>query len=327
MKAVFCTALGDPPTLTLGDIDPPSVAAGEVRISVQAAGLNYADLLMTRGEYQHRPDLPFIPGFDAAGVVEEVSGDVAYPAIGDRVLALTYGGAFAEQIAVAATRVYPIPDDMPWDVAGKFGGTYCTAWIALRRRTHIEAGERLLVLGATSSVGLAAVDLGLALGAEVLAVARTEESEEIFRKRGATPIVTADPGALRDLVFEATGDGVDVVFDPVGGDWFDAALRCCRWGGRLLVIGFAAGDIQQIPSNLLLVKSLSSVGVFCNSHVEREPQVVHQSMVELGELWTQGKLDPLMRQTFAASDVNEAFAALSDRAEPGGICISFSSDS
>ncbi len=323
MKAIFCTRLGSPAELTLEEIEPPPRMPGGVRIAVHAAGLNFADLLMTRGAYQHAPEVPFIPGFEAAGVVEEVDGDEARLKVGDRVLALTYGGAFAEQIVVEAPRVMPVPDDMRWDVACKFGGAYCTAWIALNRRTSLEPGERLLVLGATSAVGLAAIDVGRTLGADIYAVARTEDAAAVLAERGAQPVIAATPEALRDLVFEATGDGVDAVFDPLGGAWFDAALRCCRWGGRLLVVGFAAGDIQQIPANLLLVKSLSSVGVFCNSHVEQEPDVVHRAMAELSTLWSDGKLAPLIRATFLADDIDAAMAALASREQPGGICLTF----
>ena len=154
-------------------------------------------------------------------------------------------------------------------------------------------------------------------------MARSDDAASVLAERGARPIIAAEPVAVRDHVLEATGDGVDVVFDPVGGEWFDAALRCCRWGGRLLVVGFAAGEIQQIPANILLVKSLSSIGVFCNSHIEREPKAVHQAMAELSAMWRQKKLAPLIRAKFPAAEVDSAMAALASRERPGGICLTF----
>ena len=267
MRALLCRSLGSIQNLEVAEIPSPSLRAGHVRIGVHASGVNFPDILMVEGKYQVKPELPFIPGLELSGVVLECAPDVVHVRPGDRVAAFARrGGAHAEEIVAPGAIVVTIPEAMDFVKAAAFPVAYGTAHFALEHRGRLAAGETLLVLGATGGVGLAAIEIGKLLGARVIAAASTPEKLEIARRHGADELVNYTTGSLRDQVRALTNDkGVDVVFDPVGGEAFRQSVRCIGWEGRILVVGFASGDIPQVAANMILVKNFSVVGVVFGS--------------------------------------------------------------
>ena len=273
MKAVLCKAFGPADTLVLEEVASPEPKKNEVLIEVHAAAVNFPDTLIIEGKYQVKPPFPFSPVGEAAGIVAAVGEKVSHLKPGDRVMALTGWGSFAEQVAAPAYNVMPIPKGIDFNSAAAFGMTYGTSMHALKQRANLKAGETLLVLGASGGVGLAAVEIGKAMGARVIAAASSAEKLEVARAAGADELINYSSEDLKERVKALTGgQGADVIYDPVGGDLFDAAVRAINWNGRLLVVGFASGRIPELPVNLALLKGASVVGVFWGSFAQRQPQ-------------------------------------------------------
>ena len=296
MRAVLCERWGEPEVLSLGEIEAPEPGAGEVRLAVHAAGVNFADILMVAGKYQEKPPFPFTPGMEVAGVVEAVGAGVTRVKPGERVLALPGSGGFAESALAQAHNVFAIPEAMDFVTAAGFAITYGTALGALVWRAALEAGELLLVHGAAGGVGLAAVEVGKTLGATVIATARGREKLAVAQEHGADyPIDTGSEDVraeVRRIAGELGKQGAEVVFDPVGGALFEASLRCVAWGARLVVIGFAAGRVPQIPANILLIKNLAAIGFYWGSYRKHAPDLVTAQVGQLFDWFEAGKLKP-----------------------------------
>jgi NADPH:quinone reductase len=314
MRALLCTDLGPASGLSIGEVDDPVPAPGEIVLDVEAAGLNFPDTLIIEGRYQFKPDLPFSPGGEAAGTVSAVGDGVTSVAVGDRVIALSAFGAFAEKWAVDAGKVMPIPAGLDAAAAAAFGLTYGTSYHALKDRAALQPGETLLVLGAAGGVGSAAVELGKTMGATVIAAASTAEKLSWAVDLGADETIDYSSEDLRDGVRRITGSrGVDVVYDPVGGGLTESAVRSTAWNGRLLVVGFAAGDIPAIPLNLTLLKGMSIVGVFWGRSMEEEPELHRENFAELAALIEDGRIRPRVSAEFGLDDYEAAFAMFTER--------------
>lgn len=299
MKAVVCKSFGLPESLLLEEVDDPKPGPGQALIDVYAAGLNFPDVLQIAGKYQFQPPFPFTPGSEVAGVVAEVGKGVTAVKPGDRVMALTGIGGMAERVVADATAAEPLPETMDFNTAAAFGLVYGTSYHALKQRADLKAGEVLLVLGASGGVGLAAVEIGKAFGARVIAAASSEEKLETARQHGADTFINYTEVVLKDRVKELTGGkGADVIFDPVGGDLFDQASRSINWNGRILIVGFASGTIPKYPVNLALLKGCAIVGVFWGAFREHEPEAYRQNCRELFDLFAAGKLKPLVSKVF-----------------------------
>ncbi len=322
MKALLCNAFGPAETLALEDIASPVAKANEVLLEVHAAGVNFPDTLIIEGKYQFKPPFPFSPGGEAAGVVTAVGDKIKHLKVGDRVMALTGWGSFAEQVAVAGYNVMPIPQDMDFPCAAAFGMTYGTSMHALKQRANLQPGETLLVLGASGGVGLAAVEIGKAMGARVIAAASSAQKLEVARAAGADELIDYSASSLKDEVKRLTGgQGADVIYDPVGGDLFDAAIRCIAWNGRLLVVGFASGRIPELPANLALLKGAAVVGVFWGAFAQRQPQDNAANFQQLFAWHSQGQLKPLVSQTFALEQAGQAIDLLAQRKAVGKLVV------
>lgn len=299
MKAVLCKELGLPEKLVVEDVPSPEAGKGQVVLSVKASGVNFPDTLIIQGKYQFKPKLPFSPGGEVAGVVKTVGEGVTSLKPGDRVIASSGWGGFAEELVVDATRTIPMPDDMDFVPASGFVLTYGTSYHALKDRAQLKAGETMLVLGASGGVGLSAVQLGKVMGAKVIAAASTDQKLEVCKANGADELINYAKDDLRARVKEVTsGKGVDVVYDPVGGAYSEPALRELAWKGRFLVIGFAAGDIPKVPLNLALLKGCAIVGVFWGSFTKREPDANRKNNEDLLQLFAQGKVKPHIHATY-----------------------------
>jgi NADPH2:quinone reductase len=322
MKALLCRALGPVESLAVGDIASPSPSRGQVLIGVEAAGVNFPDVLMAQGKYQFKPPLPFAPGCELAGVVKAVGEGVTHVKPGDRVLALVMHGAFAEEALADASGVVPIPDSVDFATAASFMFTYGTSYHALQDRAALQPGETLLVLGAAGGVGLAAVELGKLMGARVIAAASTDEKLEACRSRGADETVNYSREDLRERIKALTqGRGADVVYDPVGGGYSEPALRSMAWKGRFLVVGFANGEIPKIPLNLALLKGCSIVGVFWGSFTTKEPEANAANVRRLIEWIAAGRLQPLVSARYPLERGVEALQAMQERRVKGKVVI------
>jgi NADPH:quinone reductase len=318
MKAVLCKIFGPPDSLVIEDIEPLKPGKGQVVISVKACGVNFPDTLIIQGKYQSRPPFPFIPGSEVAGIVKEVGEGVDTVNVGDRVIAFTGVGGFAEEVIADAPRLIPMPRNMDFITASAFVLTYGTSHHALKDRAQLKPGETLLVLGAAGGVGLAAVEIGKVMGAHVIAAASSDEKLEICKQHGADEVINYTSEDLKERIKQLTGGkGVDVAFDPVGGDYAEPVLRSMAWGGRFLVIGFAAGDIPRIPLNLPLLKVYSIVGVFWGSFMERDPKHGQENLMELISLLAEGKLKPRVSATYPLEHVAEALNDLMERKVTG----------
>ncbi|MDE3739206.1 MULTISPECIES: NADPH:quinone oxidoreductase family protein [Pseudomonas] len=322
MKAVLCKAFGPADTLVLEEVASPEPKKNEILIDVHAAAVNFPDTLIIEGKYQFKPPFPFSPGGEAAGVVAAVGEKVSHLKPGDRVMALTGWGSFAEQVAVPSYNVMPIPKGIDFNSAAAFGMTYGTSMHALKQRANLQPGETLLVLGASGGVGLAAVEIGKAMGARVIAAASSAEKLEVAKAAGADALINYSEENLKDRVKELTGgQGADVIYDPVGGDLFDAAVRSINWNGRLLVVGFASGRIPELPVNLALLKGASVVGVFWGSFAQRQPQDNLANFQQLFAWYAEGKLKPLVSQTFPLERASDAINALATRQAVGKVVV------
>ena len=321
MRAVVCRAWGEVADLLLDELPSPALPAGHVRLDVYACGVNFADLLIVRGQYQEKPPFPFAPGMEASGVVTEVAPDVTDVAVGDRVLAfLDRHGGYAEEAIARAIDVTPLPPNMDWATAAGFPIVYATSHVALRHRAQLQPGEVLLVHGASGGVGLTAVEIGRAAGATVIASASSQDKLDVARDHGADHLINYATEDIRDRVMELTG-GVDIVYDPVGGDAFTASLRCINPGGRILVIGFASGTIPQIPANHLLVKDASAMGMSIGQMRRHRPDAVQAAMRECLAWYAEGRLKPHISRVLPLEEYETALGLLSDRRSTGKVVL------
>jgi NADPH:quinone reductase len=322
MKAILCKAFGTPDTLVVEEIDSPVITNGTVKIKVRACGVNFPDALMIQGLYQMKPPFPFSPGFEVSGDVIEIGVGVDTISVGDRVFAnLNYGG-FAEEVVVPEMMVMPMPSNMSYEHGAGFPLVYGTSHIALAHRGKLQAGETLLVLGAAGGVGLTAVELGKLMGAKVIAAASTREKLTLTQTYGADEIIQYSTENLRDRIKELTnGRGVDVMYDPVGGDMFDTAVRRVAWEGRYLVVGFASGRIPELPVNLPLLKNASIVGVFWGAYLKNDPATIQKSFHQLLTWYSEGKLKPHIHKTFPIDDAPSAIRELTERRAMGKVLL------
>ncbi|EGB97987.1 MULTISPECIES: NADPH:quinone oxidoreductase family protein [Pseudomonas] len=322
MKAVLCKTLGPAGNLVLEEVASPLPKNNEILLDVQAAGVNFPDTLIIEGKYQFQPPLPFSPGGEAAGVVAAVGEKAGAFKVGDRVMALTGWGAFAEQVAVPFYNVLPIPASMDFTTAAAFGMTYGTSMHALRQRGQLQAGETLLVLGASGGVGLAAVEIGKAMGARVIAAASSADKLAVAKAAGADELIDYSQASLREEIKRLTnGQGVDVIYDPVGGELFEQAVRGLAWNGRLLVVGFASGTIPQLAANLVLLKGAAVLGVFWGAFAQRQPQDNAANFQQLFAWHAQGKLKPLVSQTYPLAEAGAAIEKLGQRQAVGKLVV------
>jgi NADPH2:quinone reductase len=322
MRAVLCNAYGPPESLVVEDVPAPVAGPGEVVIAVKAASVNFPDVLIIQNKYQIKPPLPFSPGSELAGIVKSIGEGVVGVRPGDRVLAITGYGAFAEEVKSEAGRVLPFPAGMDFVSAAAFGLTYATSDHALRDRGSLQPGETLLVLGAAGGVGLAAIDIGKAIGARVIACASTDQKLAACRAHGADDTINYASDDLRERIKALTdGRGPDVIYDAVGGPYTEPALRSIAWRGRLLVVGFAAGEIPKIPLNLTLLKGCAIVGVYWGEFTRREPRRFAESMHQLGRWYAEGLVKPHVSQTFPLERASDALKLMAERKVIGKIVL------
>ncbi len=322
MRAVLCKELGGPEKLVVAEVPAPPLTDGTVRIEIHAAGVNFADTLLIAGQYQDRPPLPFIPGMEVGGVVREIGAGVSHLKPGDRVLASVGRGGYAEEVVTEAEIVHRIPDAMDFATAAGFPVAYSTSHGAFEWRARLKPGETVLVLGASGGVGLTAVEIAKAMGASVIAAAGGAEKLAVARRAGADHLIDYTREDLRERVKELTGGrGVDVVYDPVGGDVFDQSLRSIAWEGRLIVIGFAGGRIPQIPANLVLVKNIDVIGFFWGSYRRHKPELMAQSYRQLFRWFDEGKLKPHISHRLPLADVAQALDLLKTRKSTGKVVL------
>jgi NADPH2:quinone reductase len=329
MRSVLSVAPGGPGSLVMGEAPVPQPTGAEVRIRVRAVGINYPDLLIIEDKYQYKPQRPFAPGAEVSGVVDALGPDARGLGVGDKVMAMAGWGGLAEYVCVPAGKCSPFPQEMPFDEAAAFLMTYGTSYHALRDRAGLKPGETLLVMGAAGGVGLAAVELGKALGARVVAAASSEAKLAVARAAGADetvlyPAQAPDRDGQRALAaaFKAAcgADGASVIYDPVGGSYAEPALRAIAWEGRYLVVGFPAG-IPSIPLNLPLLKSCDIRGVFWGAAIERDPEGHQKAVRELVELYRAGRIKPLIHARFGFGEASEAIAMLATRGVAGKVVV------
>jgi NADPH2:quinone reductase len=322
MKAIVCKAWGLPDTLVLEDLPVPVAGPGQVVIDVKAAAVNFPDVLIIQGKYQVKPKLPFTPGNELAGVVSAVAADINHVKVGDRVIAMTSTGAFAEKIAVPAQTVLAMPASMEFDTAAAITLTYGTSHHALVDRAALKPGETMLVLGAAGGVGLAAIEIGKALGARVVAAASSEEKLALCRAHGADETINYTSCDLREAIRAVTsGWGPDVIYDPVGGEYAEPAFRSIAWRGRYLVVGFANGQIPHLPLNLALLKGASLIGVFWGEFVKREPRASAAAMAQLMGWLADGKLRPHISARYPLAQTAQALNQMASRQATGKVVI------
>ncbi len=322
MRAVLCKTLGPPDGLVVEEVPSPRPGPRQVVVSVRAAGVNFPDTLVIQGKYQLKPELPFSPGSEFAGVVKEVGAEVAGVRPGDRVLAFAAWGAFAEEALAEASNVVPVPPGVDFPAAAAFAMAYGTSWHALQDRAGLRAGETLLMLGAAGGVGLSAVELGKLMGARVIAAASSEAKLAVCREHGADELVNYGDGGWRETVKRLTGGrGVDVIYDPVGGALAEPALRLTAWGGRYLVVGFAGGDIPRIPLNLPLLKGFAVVGVYWGEFARRDPAASRANLDRLLGWLSQGRLKPRISGTWPLAGAAEALETILARRATGKLVL------
>lgn len=321
MRALICDDYEGIDSLRVGELPDPQPGPGSVLVKVEAVTVNFADTLMVKGQYQIRPEPPFAPGYELAGtVVVANQADGLSP--GDRVAGFTFHGGLAEKAVIKTENAAKIPDSIDSDVASALPGGYGTSYHALIDRANLQSGETLLVLGASGGVGMAAVQIGHTLGATVLAAVSSDEKAKAAKAAGAHEVIRYDQLPIRDAIDELTdGDGVDVVYDPVGGATTEQVLRSTKWGGRLLVIGFAAGDIPSIPLNLPLLKGNSIVGVFWGRFTSEEPEKHRANFSRIIEWAAEGKLAPIIQKRYSLDEGADALQWVADRKAVGRIVV------
>jgi NADPH2:quinone reductase len=328
MRAVLSVEPGGPDTLVVDDVPSPEPGDGQVVIEVKAVGVNYPDVLIIQDLYQFRPDRPFSPGGEVAGIVTSVGAGVTSPRPGDRVLTSPGWGGMVEELAVPASSCVPIPDSMGFEEASSFLFTYGTSHYALKDRAHVQPGESLLVLGAAGGVGLAAVQLGKAMGMQVIAACSSQEKVDVCLENGADSGIVYPTGpldrdqqkALSNDIKAAGGGGVDVVYDAVGGDYSEPAVRAMNWDGRFLVVGFPAG-IAELPLNLTLLKSCQVVGVFWGAFVAANPEAHAENVADLFRMYEEGSIKPYVSSTYPLEEAGAAIAELMDRRARGKVVV------
>ncbi len=322
MRALICKEYGPPEALVLDELPSPPLGPKDVRIRVRACGVNFPDVLIIQNKYQIKPPLPFAPGGEVAGEIMEVGTAVRRLSPGDKVMALTGYGGFAEEVVVDENRVLPMPSGMDFITAAGFTMVYGTTYHALVQRAALRPEETLVVLGAAGGVGLAAVELGKVFGARVIACASSEEKLQTARDHGADELVDYRREDLKERIKALTdGKGADVCFDPVGGDAFDAMARSMNWNGRLLVVGFASGRIPQLPVNLPLLKGYQVVGVFWGAFVTREPETNRRNFAHLFELYASGRIRPHVSHTYPLEQAAKALTDLAQRQAIGKLVV------
>lgn len=322
MRAVVCRALGEVDNLVIEEVAPPAMGAAEVRIDVEAAGINFADTLMIAGRYQVRPEPPFIPGFEVAGTVRACGDDVRRCRPGDRVIAVVNYGGFAEEVVAAESDIYPLPDGSDAITGAAFPIAYGTTHLALTHRAGLALGQTLLVHGAAGGVGLTAVEVAKLLGARVIATATGDDKCGVAATAGADYTIDARAPDLKDRVKALTnGRGADIVYDPVGGALFDASLRCTAPGGCIVVVGFASGDIPQIPANILMVKNLTVIGFHWGAYRTLAPQALRDSLDALLRWLAAGRLKPRITRVLPMSEAATALRDLKARRTTGKVVL------
>jgi NADPH2:quinone reductase len=322
MRAMVSEAIGGPESLVLRELPTPKPGKGQVRIAVQAAGVNFPDTLIIADKYQFKPARPFAPGHEVAGDIVELGEGVTGYKVGDRVIGMIGHGGYATEVVADQGSLLPMPKNMSYVDGAAFTMTYGTSYYALKQRGDLKPGETLLVLGASGGVGLTAVELGKLMGAKVIAAAGSDEKLKVTEKYGATQFVNYSTEKLRDKVKELTGGaGADVIYDAVGGDAFDEAIRCIAWYGRLLVIGFASGRIPSLPANLALLKSCDVRGVFYGAWRGRDPKAARANFDEMLAWYAEGKLKPHVSMEFPLEKAADAMNALLSRRATGKVII------
>jgi NADPH2:quinone reductase len=330
MKAALCTHYGPPEELEIREVPSPKPGKGQVVVTVKSCGVNFPDVLLIQDKYQFKPALPFAPGGEIAGTVKEVGEGVAAPRTGDNVIASIGSGGFAEEAIADAPRCIPMPDNLDFDLASCFFIAYGTSWHALKDRAELKAGETLVVLGAAGGVGLAAIEIGHTIGARVIAGASGTEKVELAKRHGADDgfVYPADKlSKEQQKVFSeeikrlSGGKGADVLYDPVGGDYAEPALRAMNWGGRYLVVGFAAGEIPRVPLNLTLLKGSSIVGVFWGASVARDPKKGFADLAEIAQWIADRKLKPHISARIPLDRAGDAIRLLMDRKAQGKVVV------
>ena len=325
MKAVLCKQYGPPETLVVEDVPSPSVSADSVLIEVKAAGINFPDTLIIENKYQFKPPLPFIPGTEVAGIVKAVGDKVSHVKSGDEVMGFAFVGAYAAEIVVPGASCFPKPSTLSFEEAAAFTMIYGTSYYALKQRGNLQSGETLLVLGASGGVGMAAVELGKLMGATVIAAGSNLDKLAACKEKGADHLVNYTDADWKDQVKKITGgDGADVIYDAVGGDFTKTALRCINWGGRLLVIGFACGEIPELPANLTLLKSSSVVGVFWGASLAKEPKANMDNFQQLFQWAMEGKIQPHVCASFPLEQVADGLNLLLQRKAVGKVVLTTS---
>ena len=322
MRALVCDAYGPPESLCIETRDDPVPGEGEVLVDVAAAGINFPDVLAIAGKYQVKTPTPFIPGNEAAGLVAALGAGVSQYSVGDKVIINTMGGAFAEKCLAPVQTTMPLPEGLSFEQGAGFSVTYGTSYHALKQSARLQAGETVLVLGAAGGVGITAVEIAKAMGARVIAAASTDEKLEFAAAAGADETINYSDEPLKERVKALTdGDGVDVVYDPVGGELADQAFRATAWHGRYLVIGFACGEIPKFPANIALLKEASIVGVWWGTWATKNPGLQIRNMTELAELVAAGTLTPRVSASYAMDDYVEAFRAITERRALGKVIL------
>ncbi len=322
MKAIICKEFGPPSSLSLEEVPSPKPGEKQVLVTVKACSVNFPDTLIIQGKYQFKPELPFTPGSDIAGVVKEIGASVKHLKVGDEVFGFVMNGGFAEEVVVDAKACFPKPPQMEFPIAASFMMAYGTSYHALKDRARIKEGETLLVLGASGGVGLAAVELGKLMGAKVIAAASSDEKLELCKEYGADETINYTKEDLKKRAKELTdGKGVDVVYDPVGGAYSEPALRAMAWEGRFLVVGFAAGDIPKLPLNLPLLKGCAVMGVFWGSFAMKTPNKNIQNAMELMQWYGEGKIKPHIHGLYPLDQTAKALEEMMARKVKGKIVI------
>ena len=324
MRALVCKEYGPPESLVIEELDDPVPGDGEVLVDVAAAGINFPDVLSIAGQYQVKTPTPFVPGNEAAGVVSAVGAGVERLKVGDEVIVATRGDAFAEKCVASEMMTIPMPPGLTLEQGAGYSVTYGTSYHAFKQSANLQAGETVLVLGAAGGVGITAVEIAKAMGARVIAAASTDEKLEFAKSAGADELVNYSDVPLKETVKELTGgNGVDVVYDPVGGELADQAFRATAWHGRYLVIGFASGDIPKFAANIALLKEASIIGVWWGTWAAKNPGMQIQNFKELGALIAEGKLEPRITESYPLDDFVSAFRAITERRALGKVVLRF----
>jgi len=322
MRALVCRELGNPESLAVEEVEDPVAGEGQVLVAVKASGINFADILTIAGKYQVKPPTPFIPGIEAAGVVEAVGADVDRISVGDAVMVTTVKGSFAEKCVVDQAEVTPLLPGLDFTQGAGFNITYCTTIHAFAQSARLRPGETLLVLGAAGGVGISAVEIGKALGARVIAAASSEEKLDFAKAAGADEVINYSETPLRDAIKELTGgEGIDVVYDPVGGELGKLAMRSLAWQGRHLVIGFASGNIPEFPGNIALLKEAQVIGVYWGSWMRKEPELQADNLAMMAKLIADGKLSPQVTERHDLDNFAMAFDAITRRRAKGKVVL------